>query len=151
MSGSINLTENAVTRIQGLSAGSDNDKFRVYVTGGGCSGFQYGFKLDAEVAFDDDVIEFKDFCSKAFLIKAINNHKVICEIEAKPDRYKRKLGECFVKQKSLSRILVRNGYAFDYPRYSKKKYAKDQEFAKNNNLGLWDMKFEFPWDFRKKN
>ena len=29
MSGSINLTENAVTRIQGLSAGSDNDKFRV--------------------------------------------------------------------------------------------------------------------------
>ncbi|MGB0752667.1 MAG: iron-sulfur cluster insertion protein ErpA [Gammaproteobacteria bacterium] len=61
MSGSINLTENAVTRIQGLSAGSDNDKFRVYVTGGGCSGFQYGFKFDAEVAFDDDVIEFKDF------------------------------------------------------------------------------------------
>ena len=50
MSGSINLTENAVTRIQGLSAGSDNDKFRVYVTGGGCSGFQYGFKFDAEVA-----------------------------------------------------------------------------------------------------
>ena len=61
MSSSINLTKNAVTRIQGLFAGSDNDKFRVYVTGGGCSGFQYGFKFDAEVAFDDDVIEFKDF------------------------------------------------------------------------------------------
>ena len=89
--------------------------------------------------------------SKAFLIKAINSQKVICQIEAKPDRYKRKLGECFVKQKSLSRILVRNGYAFDYPRYSKKKYSEDQEFAKNNKLGLWDMKFEFPWDFRKKN
>ena len=89
--------------------------------------------------------------SKAFLIKAINSQKVICEIEAKPDRYKRKLGECFINNKSLSRLLVKNGYAFDYPRYSKKKYASDQEHARENKLGLWDMKFEFPWDFRKNN
>ena len=89
--------------------------------------------------------------SKEFLIQKINNQKITCEIESKPDRYKRKLGECFINNKSLSRILVRNGYAFDYPRYSKKKYAEDQEFAKNNKLGLWDMKFEFPWDFRKNN
>ena len=89
--------------------------------------------------------------SKDFLIQKIDNQKVTCEIESKPDRYKRKLGECFVNKKSLSRILVKNGYAFDYPRYSKKKYAKDQDHAKANKLGLWNMKFEFPWDFRKKN
>ena len=89
--------------------------------------------------------------SKIFLIEKIGNQKVKCEIEAKTDRYKRKLGECFVNDKSLSRILVKNGYAFDYPRYSKKKYLEEQEYAKKNNLGLWDMKFEFPWDFRKKN
>ena len=89
--------------------------------------------------------------SKEFLIQEIKNLKVTCEIEAKPDRYKRKLGECFVNDKSLSRILVKNGYAFDYPRYSKKKYAKDQDHARANKLGLWNMKFEFPWDFRKKN
>ena len=65
--------------------------------------------------------------------------------------YKRKLGECFVEGKSFSRILVKNGYAFDYPRYSKKKYLEEQEYAKANNLGLWDMKFEFPWNFRKNN
>ena len=87
--------------------------------------------------------------SKEFLIQKINNQKVMCEIESKPDRYKRKLGECFINNKSLSRLLVKNGYAFDYPRYSKKKYAKDQEYARANKLGLWDMKFEFPWDFRK--
>mgnify|MGYP001161027685 FL=1 len=109
------------------------------------------YKGKEQICFKEDERISCGKLSKAFLIKAINNHKVICEIEAKPDRYKRKLGECFVKQKSLSRILVRNGYAFDYPRYSKKKYAEDQEFAKNNKLGLWDMKFEFPWDFRKKN
>ena len=109
------------------------------------------YKGKEQICFKEDERISCGKLSKAFLIKAINNHKVICEIEGKPDRYKRKLGECFVKQKSLSRILVRNGYAFDYPRYSKKKYAEDQEFAKNNKLGLWDMKFEFPWDFRKKN
>jgi endonuclease YncB( thermonuclease family) len=89
--------------------------------------------------------------SKIFLIEKIGNEKVKCEIEAKTDRYKRKLGECFVNDKSLSRILVKNGYAFDYPRYSKKKYLEEQEYAKANNLGLWDMKFEFPWNFRKNN
>ena len=89
--------------------------------------------------------------SKIFLIEKIGNQKVKCEIEAKTDRYKRKLGECFVNDKSLSRILVKNGYAFDYPRYSKKKYSIEQEYAKKKSLGLWSMKFEFPWDFRKNN
>ena len=32
-------------------------KLRVYVTGGGCSGFQYGFTIDEEQAEDDLVIE----------------------------------------------------------------------------------------------
>ena len=89
--------------------------------------------------------------SKNFLIQKINNQKVTCEIEAKPDRYKRKLGECFVDDSSLSRILVKNGYAFDYTKYSKKKYSKEQEYAKVNNLGLWGMKFEYPWIFRRNN
>jgi len=89
--------------------------------------------------------------SKTFLIKKIGNQKVKCKIEVKTDRYNRKLGECFVEDKSLSRILVKNGYAFDYTRYSKKKYAIEQEYAKKNSLGLWSMKFEFPWDFRKNN
>ena len=89
--------------------------------------------------------------SKIFLIEKIGNQKVKCEIEAKTDRYKRKLGECFVEDKNLSRILVKNGYAFDYIKYSNKKYSIEQEYAKKNSLGLWSMKFEFPWDFRKNN
>lgn len=32
-------------------------KLRIYITGGGCSGFQYGFTFDKEVAFDDTVVE----------------------------------------------------------------------------------------------
>tara|TARA_B100000902_G_scaffold68400_1_gene74535 strand:+ start:128 stop:457 length:330 start_codon:yes stop_codon:yes gene_type:complete len=58
---SIIVTESAKTRILNLVETSDSNKFRVYVTGGGCSGFQYGFKFDQEVAFDDDEINFIDF------------------------------------------------------------------------------------------
>ena len=49
---------------------------------------------------------------------------------------------------SLSGFLVRSGYAFAYRKYSKK-FIKDEEFAKENKLGMWSMEFEYPWDFRK--
>ena len=87
--------------------------------------------------------------SRKFLVKLIGNRKINCKLENKPDHYKRKLGECFVKNKSISRLMVKNGFAFDYPKYSKKKFDKEQKFAKKNKLGLWNMKFEFPWIFRK--
>ena len=38
-SSSINLTANAIQRIQSLLPDSETNNFRVYVTGGGCSGF----------------------------------------------------------------------------------------------------------------
>ena len=58
---SIELTESASARIMSVLGASDSSKFRVFVTGGGCSGFQYGFKFDEDEAFDDDVIDFKEF------------------------------------------------------------------------------------------
>ena len=88
--------------------------------------------------------------SKEFLIKKIGTNKVTCKREKEPDQYNRILAECFVNGESLSKVLVRNGYAFDFVRYSNKKYSEDQEYAKTNKLGLWSMKFEYPWDFRNK-
>tara|TARA_B100000401_G_scaffold372523_1_gene271700 strand:- start:163 stop:507 length:345 start_codon:yes stop_codon:yes gene_type:complete len=60
---SLSLTDTAVSRIKKVMKANNDlgSKFRVYVTGGGCSGFQYGFKFDSDVAFDDDVIEFDNF------------------------------------------------------------------------------------------
>jgi len=60
---SIEVTENASNRILDVIKNNNesSSKFRVYVTGGGCSGFQYGFKFDSEVAFDDDEIKHSDF------------------------------------------------------------------------------------------
>ena len=60
---SINVTKNALKRILDVIKKDSNSSlnFRVFVTGGGCSGFQYGFKFDDDVAFDDDVIQFDNF------------------------------------------------------------------------------------------
>ena len=87
--------------------------------------------------------------ARELLIKKIGKSKVQCVREGK-DQYNRTLAECFVNKVSLSSYLVRNGYAFAYRRYSKK-FISDEDFARINNLGMWSMSFEYPWDYRKKN
>ena len=87
--------------------------------------------------------------AKQMLIDKIGKNKVNCITEGK-DHYKRTLAECFVNDISLSRFLVREGYAFAYRKYSKK-FIKDENFAKKNNMGMWSMKFDYPWDWRKNN
>ena len=53
------FTDNAADKVKALIANEGNDqlKLRVYVTGGGCSGFQYGFKFDENVNEGDTAIE----------------------------------------------------------------------------------------------
>ena len=86
---------------------------------------------------------------KQILIDKIADNKVKC-IKEGQDRYKRILAECFVNNESLSRYLVRSGYAFAYRKYSKK-FIIDEDYARSNKLGMWSMEFEYPWDFRKNN
>ena len=86
--------------------------------------------------------------AKKILIDKIGSNKVECISEGK-DRYKRTLAECFVNGESLSSYLVRSGYAFAYRKYSKK-FIPDENYAKTNELGIWAMTFQYPWDFRKE-
>ena len=83
------------------------------------------------------------------LIKKINKQKLNCNI-LDVDRYKRLIGECFKKNINLNSWMVSNGYAVAYRKYSKK-YVSDEINAKNNKLGIWQGKFEMPWDYRRKN
>ncbi|MFN5744992.1 MAG: iron-sulfur cluster insertion protein ErpA [Methylococcaceae bacterium] len=55
----IKFTENAASKVSAMIAEEDNQdlKLRVYVTGGGCSGFQYGFTFDETVNEDDTLVE----------------------------------------------------------------------------------------------
>ena len=53
------LSDSAVRRIAALKAEDGNDALmlRIAVSGGGCSGFQYGFSLDDRTTDDDVVFE----------------------------------------------------------------------------------------------
>jgi iron-sulfur cluster insertion protein len=57
----ITLDSSAIVKIKDLLAGEDVKglKLRIYVSGGGCSGFQYGFTFD-EIQNDDDFIVVQD-------------------------------------------------------------------------------------------
>ena len=89
------------------------------------------------------------FTAKKILIGKIGNNNVKCISEGK-DQYKRILAECFVNNESLSSYLVRSGYAFAYRKYSKN-FIPDEDYARNNKLGMWSMEFDYPWDYRKNN
>ncbi len=55
----IRLTDSAVNKVRALveDEGNPSLKLRVYITGGGCSGFQYGFSFEETVSEDDTIIE----------------------------------------------------------------------------------------------
>ena len=109
--------------------------------------------------FGIDAPEIKQICEK-------DNKKIQCGILAKnflknkisdkiptcitkdKDRYQRLVAECFIGNESLSRFMVREGYAVAYSQYSKD-FIEDENFAKANKLGIWSMSFQMPSDYRK--
>lgn len=55
----VTVSDSAAAKVKQLIAEENNENLmlRVYVTGGGCSGFQYGFDFDQEVKAGDMQIE----------------------------------------------------------------------------------------------
>ncbi|BBO19825.1 MAG: putative iron-sulfur cluster insertion protein ErpA [Rhodocyclaceae bacterium] len=55
----LNFTDNAANKVRELieEEGNADLKLRVFVTGGGCSGFQYGFTFDEAQNEDDTVMQ----------------------------------------------------------------------------------------------
>ena len=87
--------------------------------------------------------------SKMKLINKIDNTKIKC-ISSSKDKYKRYLATCYKDKLNINKWMVRNGYAVAYKRYSKD-YVKDEEYAKENKLGLWKGSFVRPEKWRKLN
>jgi iron-sulfur cluster insertion protein len=54
----IQMSARAADKVSELIQGEENVelKLRVFVTGGGCSGFSYGFTFDDDIAQDDTVV-----------------------------------------------------------------------------------------------
>ena len=103
--------------------------------------------------------EIKQICEKdntkiqcGVIAKSVLKNKIAdkipeCIVKDK-DRYQRLIAECFVGKESLSRFMVREGYAVAYSQYSKD-FIDDEKYAKENKLGIWSMNFQVPSEYRK--
>ena len=87
--------------------------------------------------------------SKKKLIEKIDNTEITC-ISTSKDRYKRYLATCYKEKINLNKWMVRNGNAVAYKRYSKD-YVRDEAYAKDNKLGVWEGSFMMPEKWRKLN
>ncbi|BCG83373.1 hypothetical protein MesoLj113b_69150 (plasmid) [Mesorhizobium sp. 113-3-3] len=68
------------------------------------------------------------------------------------DRYGRLVGDCYrADRQSVQKWLVDQGLALDWPRYSKGAFAAEQASAKAAHRGLWQGRFDEPWDWRAAN
>jgi endonuclease YncB( thermonuclease family) len=111
--------------------------------------------------FGIDAPEIKQICEKdntkiqcGVIAKSVLKNKIAdkipeCIVKDK-DRYQRLVAECFIGKESLSRFMVRQGYAVAYSQYSKD-FIEDEKYAKENKLGIWSMNFEIPSEYRKTN
>jgi endonuclease YncB( thermonuclease family) len=109
--------------------------------------------------FGIDAPETKQICEKdnikikcGVIAKNVLKNKIgdkipECVVKDK-DRYQRLVAECFIGKESLSKFMVREGYAVAYTQYSKD-FIEDEKYAKENKLGIWSMTFQIPSEYRK--
>ena len=106
-------------------------------------------KISAIIGFEFNKHYSCGVIAKMKLIDKIDNSKIKCISLAK-DRYKRFIATCYKGKVNLNKWMVRNGYAVAYKRYSKD-YVRDEEYAKENKLGIWKGTFMVPEKWRKLN
>jgi iron-sulfur cluster insertion protein len=101
MSIQVNFSINAADKVSELIQEEQEPdlKLRIYVTGGGCSGFQYGFTFDKEQALDDTVV--KQQCSDG-------SSEVKLLIDAMSIQYLKEAEIDYVKEIQGERFVIRN-------------------------------------------
>ena len=64
------------------------------------------------------------------------------------DRYGRTVAACLVGDVDIGDWLVRNGFALDWPQYSKGRYGDAQRDAEHGGRGIWAGSYVEPWVYR---
>ncbi|MFK7862379.1 MAG: thermonuclease family protein [Granulosicoccus sp.] len=63
------------------------------------------------------------------------------------DAYARLIAICISNDVVINREMVRTGHALAYRKYSTD-YVDDEDFASSTTNGMWEGRFEKPWNFR---
>ena len=79
---------------------------------------------------------------KAVLFGSIGTLIETSDIQRKSfnDAFKREGLNWYWSRKTYSKLLKKSGGI-----------RRIEDFARQNKTGMWSMKFEYPWDWRKKN
>jgi micrococcal nuclease len=85
---------------------------------------------------------------------ALSNYIFGCDVQLTvhgKDRYKRTIADVFYHNKNINLLMIRNGFAWHYKKYSSDaEMAKAEVKARGEGIGLWKIKQPVaPWDFRK--
>ena len=74
-------------------------------------------------------------------------HWVTCK-EKDRDRYRRIVAVCFMGTHDFNAMMVRQGWALAYRRYSMD-YVDEEREARKAGAGLWRGEFVPPWKWRR--
>jgi micrococcal nuclease len=85
---------------------------------------------------------------------ALSNYIFGCDVQLTvhgKDRYKRTIADVFYQNKNINLLMIRNGFAWHYKKYSPDaEMAKAEVKARGEGIGMWKIKQPVaPWDFRK--
>lgn len=110
----ISFSVNAADKVAELIKEENNDnlKLRVSITGGGCSGFQYGFSFDEEINEDDTIIEQKCSDGESSVMLLIDSMSYQYLHEAEIDYIKSIQGEQFVIRNPNAKTTCGCGSSF---------------------------------------
>jgi endonuclease YncB( thermonuclease family) len=75
---------------------------------------------------------------------------VACEPRARKDRNGRTVAVCRAAGLDIGGELVRLGWAWDYPTYSRAYYQKPESEARSGRRGVWAAKCDPPWMWREE-
>ncbi len=81
------------------------------------------------------------------LKKIISSGKLFCK-KRTTDRYGRSISICYVNGVDINSLMVKNGWALAYRKYSRD-YIDEEKEAKDKKMGMWAGKFITPWIWRK--
>ena len=81
------------------------------------------------------------------LKKIISSGHLFCKKRA-TDRYGRSISICYVNGVDINSLMVKNGWALAYRKYSRD-YIDEEKEAKDKKMGMWAGKFIAPWRWRK--
>lgn len=71
-------------------------------------------------------------------------------VQVSTDRYKRVVARCSVRGEDMGWWSVSNGWALDWPQYSRGEYSAAQSEARIGRKGVWAGEFQLPWEWRRK-